>query len=127
MILEVADIRIAPGQQAAFDEAIERGLTTVISQAKGFRGWKVNKGVESPERYLLQIFWDTLEDHTVGFRQWAAVRAVARHRRPVLRGAAGGRALHAARQVGLSAPLARRRAPSSSARCSAAATASGNT
>ena len=69
MILEVADIRIAPGQQAAFDEAIQRGLTTVISQAKGFRGWKVNKGVESPERYLLMIFWDTLENHTVGFRQ----------------------------------------------------------
>jgi heme-degrading monooxygenase HmoA len=69
MILELADIRIAPGQQAAFDEAIQRGLTTVISQAKGFRGFKVNKGVESPERYLLQIFWDTLENHTVDFRQ----------------------------------------------------------
>jgi heme-degrading monooxygenase HmoA len=69
MILEVADIRIAPGQQVAFDEAIVRGLTTVISQAKGYRGYKVNKGVESPERYVLQIFWDTLEDHTVGFRQ----------------------------------------------------------
>ena len=33
------------------------------------RGYKVNKGIESPERYVLQIFWDTLEDHTVGFRQ----------------------------------------------------------
>ncbi len=69
MILELADIRIAPGQQAAFDEAIQRGLASVISQAKGFRGFKINKGVESPERYLLMIFWDTLEDHTVGFRQ----------------------------------------------------------
>jgi heme-degrading monooxygenase HmoA len=69
MILEVADIRIHAGQQAAFDEAIVRGLTTVASQAKGFRGWKVNHSVESPERYLLMIFWDTLEDHTVGFRQ----------------------------------------------------------
>jgi heme-degrading monooxygenase HmoA len=79
MILEVADIRIQPGRQAEFDEAIERGLRTVISQAKGFKGWKVNKGIESPERYLLQIFWDTLEDHTVGFRegplfaQWRAI------------------------------------------------------
>lgn len=79
MILEVADIRIAPGQQAAFDEAIQRGLTTVVSQAKGYRGWKVNHSVESPERYLLMIFWDTLEDHTVGFRggplfaQWRAI------------------------------------------------------
>jgi heme-degrading monooxygenase HmoA len=69
LILEIAEIRIAPGQQAAFDEAIQRGLTTVASQAKGFRGWKVNKGIESPERYVLTIFWDTLEDHTVGFRQ----------------------------------------------------------
>ena len=69
MILEIADIRIAPGRQAAFDEAIERGVRTVIAKAKGFQGFKVNKGMESPERYILQIFWDTLEDHTVGFRE----------------------------------------------------------
>lgn len=69
MILELADIRIPPGQQAAFDEAIQRGIATVISKAKGFQGFKVNKGIESPERYILQIFWDTLEDHTVAFRQ----------------------------------------------------------
>ncbi len=69
MILELADIRIHPGQNAAFEEAIQRGLTGVIHGAKGFQGFKVNRGIESPERYLLQIFWDTLEDHTVGFRQ----------------------------------------------------------
>jgi heme-degrading monooxygenase HmoA len=79
MILELADIRIHPGQQAAFDEAIQRGLETVISQAKGFQGFKVNKGIESPERYILQIFWATLENHTVDFResplftQWRAI------------------------------------------------------
>lgn len=72
MILELADIRIQPGQQAAFDEAIVRGLVTVISKAKGFRGYKVNKGIESPERYLLMIFWEQLEDHTVEFRGSAA-------------------------------------------------------
>lgn len=69
MILELADIRIQPGQQAAFDEAIQRGIRTVISQAKGFQGFKVNKGIENPERYLLQIFWATLENHTVDFRE----------------------------------------------------------
>jgi len=79
MILEHADIRIQPGRQAEFDAAIQRGLTTVIAQAKGMRGWTVHKGIESPERYLLQIVWDTLEDHTVGFRegplfpQWRAI------------------------------------------------------
>jgi heme-degrading monooxygenase HmoA len=69
MILELADIRIAPGQQAAFEEAIQRGIATVASKAKGFKGFKVNHGIESPERYVLQIFWETLENHTVDFRQ----------------------------------------------------------
>jgi heme-degrading monooxygenase HmoA len=69
MILELADIRIHPGQNAAFEEAIQRGLATVIGNASGFQGYKVNRGIESPQRYILQIFWDTLEDHTVGFRQ----------------------------------------------------------
>jgi heme-degrading monooxygenase HmoA len=69
MILEIADITIASGKQSEFDAAIQRGLTTVVSRAKGFRGYKVNKSVETPERYVLMIYWDTLEDHTKGFRE----------------------------------------------------------
>ena len=69
VILEVADIRIQPGRQAEFDEAVERGLRTVIARAQGMVGWNVHKGIESPERYVLTIQWATLEDHTVGFRQ----------------------------------------------------------
>lgn len=69
MILELADIRIPVGKNAEFDAAIQRGVETVISKAEGFRGYKVNKGVESPERYILTIYWDTLENHTVDFRQ----------------------------------------------------------
>ena len=72
MILEVADIRIQPGQQAAFDEAIQRGIRTVVSRSKGFRSHKVQKGIESPERYLLMIEWETLENHTVDFRESSA-------------------------------------------------------
>ena len=79
MILEIADIRITPGKGAEFDAAIQRGVETVASKAKGFRGYKVNKSVESPERYLLMIYWDTLENHTIDFRegplfpQWRAI------------------------------------------------------
>jgi heme-degrading monooxygenase HmoA len=69
MILEVADIRIAPGRQADFEAALERGLETVASKASGFRTYRVVKGVESPERYLLMIWWDTLESHTRQFRE----------------------------------------------------------
>lgn len=79
MILELADIRIHPGQQAAFDVAIQRGVDEVISKALGFQGYTVNKGIDSPERYVLMIFWETLENHTVDFRespaflQWRAI------------------------------------------------------
>jgi heme-degrading monooxygenase HmoA len=79
MILELADIRIAPGKNAEFDAAIQRGVETVIAHAKGFRGYKVNKGMESPGRYILMIYWETLENHTVDFRggplfaQWRAI------------------------------------------------------
>ncbi len=72
MILELVDIRIHTGQQATFDTAIQRGVQDVISKARGFRGYKINKGIESPDRYVLQIFWETLENHTVDFRQSAA-------------------------------------------------------
>ena len=68
MILEHADITIPAGQNAAFEEAIQRGIATVISTAKGFIDAKVHKGIESPERYLLTIHWETLENHTVDFR-----------------------------------------------------------
>ncbi len=79
MILEHADIRIDPARAADFEAAILHGVQTVISPAKGFRGFKVNRSIESPGRYLLMIYWDTLEDHTVGFRgsdaftQWRAI------------------------------------------------------
>jgi heme-degrading monooxygenase HmoA len=79
MILEHADIRIDPLKSSAFEEAILRGVTTVVAQARGFKGYKVNRSIETPGRYLLMIYWDTLEDHTVGFRgsdlfpQWRAI------------------------------------------------------
>jgi heme-degrading monooxygenase HmoA len=79
MILEIADIRIHPGQNSAFETAIAKGINEVISNAKGFQGFKVNRSIESPERYILQIFWETLEDHTIAFRgsdaftQWRVI------------------------------------------------------
>lgn len=72
MILEVADVRIAPGRQADFERAAHHGIQTVIAKSPGFRGYQVRSSIETPERYLLLLEWDTLEDHTVGFRGSAA-------------------------------------------------------
>lgn len=79
MILEIADIRISPGRNAEFEAALRTGAETVIAKAAGCRGYKVNRGVESPDRYVLMVYWETLEDHTVRFRegplfpQWRAI------------------------------------------------------
>jgi len=79
MIEEVADLRIQPDQQQAFEVAIHKGVTTVIAKAKGFCGYSVSRSIETPTRYLLRIQWETVEDHTVGFResplfaQWRAI------------------------------------------------------
>ncbi len=72
MILEHCDIEIDPSKQKEFEEAILRGVETVIAKSKGFQGFKVNHSIESPARYLLFIYWDTLENHTVDFRGSAA-------------------------------------------------------
>jgi heme-degrading monooxygenase HmoA/hemerythrin-like domain-containing protein len=72
MIFEVADIRIISGCQAEFEQAAHHGIQTVIAKSKGFLGYRVLHCIDSPERYLLLLEWDTLEDHTVGFRGSAA-------------------------------------------------------
>lgn len=68
MILEIADIRIHPGQQAGFEAAIKQGMATVLPRATGFIRAQVHGGIETPERYVLQIEWESVEAHNVGFR-----------------------------------------------------------
>ena len=68
MILEIADLRIHAGSNAEFEAALQRGLETVIARASGYRAHRVVKGIESAERYVLMIWWQEIEDHTVGFR-----------------------------------------------------------
>ena len=69
MILEHCDIEIDPSKQAEFEKAILLGVETVIAKSKGFKGFKVNHSIENPGRYILFNYWETLEDHTIGFRQ----------------------------------------------------------
>ena len=68
MILEIADFRIAPGRNADFEAAVQQGLETLFPQTPGFQSAALHRGIESAERYVLQIVWNTLEDHTVTFR-----------------------------------------------------------
>lgn len=69
MILELVDILIDPSQSADFERAVHHGLDSVIAHATGYHAHKVNRSIETPGRYWVMIYWNTLEDHTVGFRQ----------------------------------------------------------
>ena len=67
MITEHALLPVVPGREADFEVAL-RDAVPLISSQQGFRRLSVTRGVESPGTYLLIVEWDTLEDHTEGFR-----------------------------------------------------------
>jgi heme-degrading monooxygenase HmoA len=68
MILEIATIDIKPGTNAEFEAKLGEAQA-VISQAKGYLGHQFQHGIENENRYVLLIRWETLEAHTVGFRE----------------------------------------------------------
>jgi heme-degrading monooxygenase HmoA len=68
MVLEIADITIAPGTGEEFAAAVREGIR-YVADTPGFRSARLTKGIETPGRFVLLIEWDSLEAHTVGFRQ----------------------------------------------------------
>lgn len=67
MIVERALVAVRPGSGPAFEAAVARGAPHVAGSI-GFRSLSLHRGIEQPDRYLLLIEWDSVEDHTVGFR-----------------------------------------------------------
>jgi quinol monooxygenase YgiN len=46
----------------------------LFKAAKGCHGMQIQKSIENPLRYRLIVDWETVEDHTVHFRQSDAFR-----------------------------------------------------
>lgn len=70
MILEVAILEIKPKQEQAFEAAFAEAQL-IISSIKGYISHQLQKSIENPNRYILLVNWETLEDHTVGFKESA--------------------------------------------------------
>ena len=68
MVLEHALITIRPGTAEAFEAAMAEART-VIGASPGFVSLRLHRGVETPDRYLLLVEWETMDDHVVGFRE----------------------------------------------------------
>lgn len=71
MVREHAVLNVRAGLQGDFEAAFQ-GATALISATPGFISLQLGRCLEDPQRYLLLVEWEQLEDHTVGFRESAA-------------------------------------------------------
>jgi len=79
--LELALLDVRPGQGAAFESAFAEAQALIAAQP-GYRRHEVRRCVEAEARYLLLVWWDTVEHHTEGFRRspaYARWRALLHH------------------------------------------------
>jgi heme-degrading monooxygenase HmoA len=67
MVLEVALIDVAPGNENAFAEAYRTARSGLIT-TPGCRSVRMTRGVESPSRFILLVEWDSVEAHIENFR-----------------------------------------------------------
>jgi heme-degrading monooxygenase HmoA len=67
MILEVAILDVIPTQTQAFETAFKEA-EKIISSVGGYINHELKRCLEKPSRYILLVQWETLEDHTIGFR-----------------------------------------------------------
>ncbi len=68
MILEVATLDVKPNQNEAFEIAFTKAQL-IIASMSGYISHQLQKCVENPNRYILLVNWETLEDHIIGFRE----------------------------------------------------------
>jgi heme-degrading monooxygenase HmoA len=68
MILEATMLQVKPGIEEDYEEAF-REASKIISSMKGYISHELQRCMEVKGKYLLLVKWETLEDHTVGFRQ----------------------------------------------------------
>jgi heme-degrading monooxygenase HmoA len=68
MILEVAVLNIKSGKSDEFEIAFKKAVE-IISSMPGYISHDLQKCIEVRDRYLLLVYWQTLEDHTISFRK----------------------------------------------------------
>jgi len=67
VILEIALLDIFSGQEEEFEIAFGQAQG-IIQSMRGYLSHELQRCIETKSRYVLLVKWETLEDHTVGFR-----------------------------------------------------------
>jgi heme-degrading monooxygenase HmoA len=68
LVLEIVTWDIKPNQEQAFESAFAEAQN-ILSNAHGYKSHQFQKCIEKPNRYVLLVEWDKLENHTVGFQK----------------------------------------------------------
>ncbi|WP_347551754.1 antibiotic biosynthesis monooxygenase [Pseudalkalibacillus hwajinpoensis] len=68
MILEAVMLQVKQGMEKEYEEAFNKASEIILSM-KGYISHELQRCMEVEGKYLLLVKWETLEDHTVGFRQ----------------------------------------------------------
>lgn len=68
MILELAILNVVEDRADEFEKAFAEARS-IISSMPGFQSLELGRNLEHPNRYVLLVRWQSLEDHTIGFRQ----------------------------------------------------------
>jgi heme-degrading monooxygenase HmoA len=71
MILEVAILDVKAGQESLFEENFV-AAQKIVRRTEGYIDHELKRCIEQPNRYILLVNWQTVEHHTVGFRESAA-------------------------------------------------------
>lgn len=68
VIYEMVEIDVKAGTETQFEAGVTAGVP-IFRAAKGCRGMELHRCVEQPNHYRLIVKWETIENHTVDFRQ----------------------------------------------------------
>lgn len=67
MIHEIATISIDPARAADFEAAVAAARPH-FEAANGYLSFALQRSIETPERYILVVGWDSVDAHMVDFR-----------------------------------------------------------
>lgn len=70
MILDVALLDVKHGEEAEFERAFSKAQE-IIASINGYISHQLQRFIENELRYVLLVNWQTLENHTEGFRELA--------------------------------------------------------
>lgn len=73
MITEVIRYKIPAEQSDAFEKAYQKA-EPILRESAHCLGYRLLRGIEEPENWILLLYWDSVDGHEQGFRKETGFR-----------------------------------------------------